>query len=609
MRVAIVTHLCNARRSGTLATTTAPDLQAVAAAALASGNLCEAFQRTASAGGERVALRSPDGSVRLTWSEYLARVRSIAGGLASLGVGEGDTVALLLGNRPEFHLVDIAAIHLGATPFSVYHTNPPEQIVPLLRNSGARVLVTEPGYLERSRATQVLHPALEHLVVVEGDGPELTLAGLEAIGDSDFDFDAAWRRVGPDHVATLVYTSGTTGDPKGVEHTHGGLLFGLNCLQRLAPVSPNGRVVSYLPMAHIAERYVSHYSSLTFGYSITACADPKQLAAAIVGTRPTRFFGVPRIYEKLCAGATALIESDASGGLPAALQAGLARVRGEQAAEAAPVLSDEHERLLGGVREQLGLDQLEWAGVAAAPSPYTVLEFFHAIGIRVAELWGMSECVLSTSNPPDRIKLGTVGVAIPGVEIRLADDGEILVRGPNVTKRYRDDPTRTAEAIDADGWLHSGDIAVADEDGYLTIVDRKKEIIINSAGKNMSPARIEGAIGEASPLIAQVVAIGEARNYVTALIVLDEDAVSRARDQHALPTEPRELPHATYVQEAIAAAVQSGNERLARVEQIKAYAVLPGFWAPGGDELTPTMKLKRRVIVKKYAETIEALYA
>ena len=244
-----------------------------------------------------------------------------------------------------------------------------------------------------------------------------------------------------------------------------------------------------------------------------------------------------------------------------------------------------------------------------AATPYTVLEFFHAIGIRVAELWGMSECVLSTSNPPDRIKLGTVGVAIPGVEIRLADDGEILVRGPNVTKRYRDDPTRTAEAIDADGWLHSGDIAVADEDGYLTIVDRKKEIIINSAGKNMSPARIEGAIGEASPLIAQVVAIGEARNYVTALIVLDEDAVSRARDQHALPTEPRELPHATYVQEAIAAAVQSGNERLARVEQIKAYAVLPGFWAPGGDELTPTMKLKRRVIVKKYAETIEALYA
>jgi long-subunit acyl-CoA synthetase (AMP-forming) len=592
-----------------LATTSEPDLREVAAAALGSGSLCEAFQLTASAGGERVALASPDGSVRITWSDYAARVRLVAAGLASLGVGEGDTVALLLNNRPEFHLVDTAAIHLGATPFSVYHTNPPEQIAPLLDNSDARILVTEPGYLERARATQGLHPALEHIIVVEGDGPELTLAALEALGDAGFDLERAWRRVGPDHVATLVYTSGTTGAPKGVEHTHGGLLFGLNCLQRLAPVSPKGRLVSYLPMAHIAERYVSHYSSMTFGYSITACADYKQLAAAMVGTRPTRFFGVPRIYEKLCATATAAIEADASGALPAALRAGLARVRTEQAGETPPTLSDEHERLLRGIREKLGLDQVEWAGVAAAPSPYAVLEFFHAIGVNVAELWGMSECVLSTSNPPDRVKLGTVGIAIPGVEIRLADDGEILVRGPNVTKRYRNDPKRTAEAIDAHGWLHSGDIALADEDGYLKIVDRKKEIMINSAGKNMSPAHIESVIKEESPLIGQVVAIGDARQYVTALIVVDEEAASRAIQQQGLPADPYEVSDSACVREAIAAAVQRANERLARVEQIKAYKVLPGFWAPGGDELTPTMKLKRKVIAEKYAETIEALYA
>jgi long-chain acyl-CoA synthetase len=592
-----------------LATTSVPDLREVAAAALGSGSLCEAFQLTAAACCERVALASPDGGVRITWSEYAARVRSIAAGLASLGVGEGDTVALLLNNRPEFHLVDTAAIHLGAAPFSVYHTNPAEQIVPLLENSGARVLVTEPAYVERARATQGLHPALEHIIVAEGDGPELTLAALEAMGDAGFDFEPSWRRVGPDHVATLVYTSGTTGDPKGVEHTHGGLLFGLNCLQRLAPVSPKGRLVSYLPMAHIAERYISHYSSMTFGYSITACADPKQLAAALVGTRPTRFFGVPRIYEKFCAWATAAIEADTSGAPPAALRAGLARVRAEQAGETPPVLSAEHERLLRGIREKLGLDQLEWAGVAAAPSPYAVLEFFHAIGVNVAELWGMSECVLSTSNPPDRVKLGTVGIAIPGVEIRLADDGEILVRGPNVTKRYRNDPKRTADAIDADGWLHSGDIAVADEDGYLKIVDRKKEIMINSAGKNMSPSHIECAIKDESPLIGQVVAIGDARRYVTALIVVDEEAASRAIAQQELPADPYEASDSAYVREAIAAAVQRGNERLARVEQIKAYTVLPGFWAPGGDELTPTMKLKRKVIAEKYAETIEALYA
>jgi long-subunit acyl-CoA synthetase (AMP-forming) len=362
-------------------------------------------------------------------------------------------------------------------------------------------------------------------------------------------------------------------------------------------------------MAHIAERYISHYSSLAFGYSITACADPKQLAAAIVGTRPTRFFGVPRIYEKLGAAATAAIEAAGSGALREALDAGLTRVRAEQSGETPPVLSDEQGARLRSVREQLGLDRVEWAGVAAAPSPYAVLEFFHAIGVRVAELWGMSECVLSTSNPPDRIKLGTVGIAIPGVEISLADDGEILVRGPNVTKRYRNDPERTAEAIDADGWLHSGDIAVADEDGYLKIVDRKKEIMINSAGKNMSPTHIECVITEESPLIGQVVAIGDARNYVTALIVLDEEATSRAVAQHELPTDPKQLLEAGYVQDAVAAAVQRGNERLARVEQIKSYTVLPGFWAPGGDELTPTMKLKRKAIAAKYADAIEALYA
>jgi long-subunit acyl-CoA synthetase (AMP-forming) len=592
-----------------LSTTSKPDLQEAAAAALDSSSLCEAFQLTAAANGERVALTSPDGTVCITWSDYAARVRSIAAGLASLGVGDGDAVALLLNNRPEFHLVDTAAIHLGATPFSVYHTNPAEQIAPLLENSGARVLVTELVYLERARAAQTLHPRLEHIVVVDGDGPELTLAALEKMGDERFDFEDAWRRVGPDHVVTLVYTSGTTGNPKGVEHTHGGLLFGLNCLQRLAPVSPEGRAVSYLPMAHIAERYVSHYSSLAFGYSITACADPKQLAAAIVGTRPTRFFGVPRIYEKLCTAATAAIDADESGTLRAALDAGLARVRAEQAGETPPDLGDDHQEQLREVRRKLGLDQVEWAGVAAAPSPYAVLEFFHAIGVRVAELWGMSECVLSTSNPPDRIKLGSVGVAIPGVEIRLADDGEILVRGPNVMKRYRNDPERTAEAIDADGWLYSGDIAVADEDGYLKIVDRKKEIMINSAGKNMSPTHIECVITEESPLIGQVVAIGDGRNYVTALIVLDEEATSRAIGRHGLPADLDELSETRHVKDAIASAVQRGNERLARVEQIKAYKVVPAYWAAGGDELTPTMKLKRKVIAAKYADTIEALYS
>jgi long-chain acyl-CoA synthetase len=591
-----------------VATTTGTGISEAARAALGAGTLCEAFQITAAANATRPALRTAtDDSI--SWGEYAARVRALAGGLAALGVGDGDTVAILLSNCREFHLVDTATVHLGAAPYSIYHTNPPEQIVPLLANSGARVLVTEPIFLERARAARELHPSLEHLVIVgaRGEHPgELGFDELQSLTTPGFDFEATWRRVTPDHVATLVYTSGTTGLPKGVEHTHRGLVFGLGCLNRLAPVSPEGRCVSYLPMAHIAERYISHYSSLAFGYTITVCPDPKQLAAAIRSSRPTRFFGVPRIYEKFAGAARAMIES---GGKTEALEAGLAVVRAQQSGEAVPLLGEDHARTLAGVREALGLDQLEWAGVAAAPSPYAVLEFFHAIGVNVAELWGMSECVLSTSNPPARVKLGTVGVAIPGVEIALADDGEILVRGPNVFKQYRNEPERTAEALDADGWLHSGDIAIADEDGYLKIVDRKKELIINSAGKNMSPTHIEMMIKEESPLIGQVVAIGEGRQYVTALIVLDEDGAARLREQHGLPNDVAALAAHPYVREHLEAAVNRGNERLARVEQIKAFHVVPEYWQPGTDQLTPTMKLKRRVIDKLYAKTIDGLYA
>jgi long-chain acyl-CoA synthetase len=591
--------------------TTADDLRDVSSEALQQTSLCAAFQLTAAANADRVALRSPDGSVQITWEQYASRVRAIAAGLASLGVGDGDTVALLLSNRLEFHLLDTAALHLGAAPFSVYHTNPPDLIQHLLDNSDARVLVTEPSFYERAREAVQLHGGEIRLVVVDGAGGDdhMTFAELEGAGSPDFDFDAGWRAVGPDHLATLVYTSGTTGAPKGVQHTHGVLLFHLNSIHQLAPISPGGRVVSYLPMAHIAERFISHYASLAFGYLITCCADPKQLPQAIAGTRPTRFFGVPRIYEKLRAAVLAGVEAEPEGPLAQALQAGAARVRAEQAGEPVPALSEDHERIFAAVRAKLGFDQIEWAGVAAAPTPYAVLEFFHAIGVRVAELWGMSECVLSTSNPPDRIKLGTVGTAIPGVEIALGDDGEILVRGPGLMRDYRKDPERTREALDAEGWLHSGDIAVRDEDGYFKIVDRKKEIIINSAGKNMSPAHIECTLKEESPLIGQVVAIGDARPYVTALLVLDAEAVARLSQDPDMPDDIAELVGHGRVREQIDAAVERGNERLARVEQIKSYTLLPTTWEPGGDEITPTMKLKRKPIAEKYAAQIDALYS
>jgi long-chain acyl-CoA synthetase len=590
-------------------TLTAADLAQTLEDALKRPSLCGAFQLTAAAYGDRPALTTPDGSVTISWTRYAERVRAVAGGLASLGVRAGDCVALLLSNRPEFHIVDTGAMHLGATPFSIYHTNPAEQIAPLLANSGARVMITEQLFLERALQARALHPALEHIVVVDAVRDDLlTLEDLEARATEAFDFETAWRSVGPDDIGTLVYTSGTTGEPKGVQHTHGSLLVSVQSFHDYIPFSPEGRVVSYLPMAHIAERVISHYSAMVTGLCITCCADPKQLPLALANTRPTRLFGVPRIYDKLRGAILAMAAGDPEGPLAQAIQAGLLRVRAMQAGEPAPALSAEHEAVLAAVRAKTGLDRAEMVGVAAAPSSPSMLEFFPAIGVDLLEFWGMSECIFSTANPVDRPKYGTIGLAAPGVEIRLADDGEILVRGPNLMAGYRGEPAKTAEAIDADGWLHSGDIAVADADGYLKIVDRKKELIINSAGKNMAPSKIEMAIKDAGPLIAQVVAIGDARPFVTALVVLDEEACQRHAQAHGLTGDFASIATDPGVRAQVAAAVAAGNERLARVEQVKYHAVITTPWAPGGDELTPTMKLRRRPISAKYAAEIDAMY-
>jgi long-subunit acyl-CoA synthetase (AMP-forming) len=587
-----------------------------ATAALAAPTLCEAFQITARGRGDAVALRLPDDSVSITWTEYAARVRSLAEGLASLGVERGGAVALLLTNRPEVNLADTAAIHLGAAAFSIYFTNPPGEIVPLLENSGAKVVVTEPAFLDRILTTRELYPELEHVVVVDGDGTQgdLTFAELEQRTVPGFDFDATWRALDADSVVTLVYTSGTTGTPKGVQHTHLSLLYGLRGLQEFQPVSAGGRLVSYLPMAHIAERWISHYAAMVWGHTITSCPDPKQLPATLASTQPTRLFGVPRIFEKLQAGVEGLVAKDPDGPLADALSAGLKRVRAEQTSGTSPSkheddrLTDEQRATLAGIREKLGLGHLEWTCVAAAPSSVSMHEFFHALGIPLLQIWGMSECIFSTCTPADRIKLGTIGTAVPGVEIKLAEDGEVLVRGSNVMSGYRNDPERTAEAIDADGWLHSGDIA-AEEDGFLKIVDRKKELIITSGGKNISPAQIELAIKKHSPLIAQVVAIGDARNYVTALIVLDVEAAAAHAAEHGLEADIATLCEDEGIRALVADAVERGNEELARVEQIKKHTILPVAWAPGGEEVTATMKLKRRNINRNYAAEIDALYA
>jgi long-subunit acyl-CoA synthetase (AMP-forming) len=339
------------------------------------------------------------------------------------------------------------------------------------------------------------------------------------------------------------------------------MLFTMDAYDAVLHFPRGGNVVSYLPMAHIAERNCSHYFPMRFGFTVTCCPDAREVVSYFPEVRPSWFFGVPRIFEKL----KVAIESGPGSEDPASL------------------------------REQLGMDQLSALNVGAAPCPPEVIEFFHGIGLPLGELWGMSETnAIGACNPPDRIKIGTVGPAVPGVEIRLADDGEVELRGDCVFAGYRGQDEMTRETFTEDGWLKTGDIGELDEDDYLSIVDRKKELIINAAGKNMSPANIESTLKAASSLIGSVVVIGDGRPFIVALIVLDPEAAASLQDGSA--------------EDAVAEAVETANERLSNVEKVRRHKVLDSDWDPGGDELTPTMKLKRRPIAEKYAEEIDALY-
>jgi long-subunit acyl-CoA synthetase (AMP-forming) len=591
------------------------ELRTAIEAALGERTLPAAFQRIAPAFAGLPALREYGRDRVVTWDDYARRVQAAATGLHALGVRAGDTVALLLRNRPEFHVLDAAALHLGAVPFSLYHTEPVERMAALLADSGARVLVSEEFFVDRVLPLSEQAPGLDRVVIDGGDAHAseriLTLAQLEELASEGFDFEQAWRAVTPDAVATLVYTSGTTGAPKAVQIPHRAIMHSIAGVEQLAPTTPGQRGVSFLPNAHISDRFICHYSTMGLGGTLTCVPDHEDLWDAIVATRPTRFHGVPRTFEKLLDRARSVIDADPQ--LGAALEAGYARVRAEQEGRQldpdAAARAQEADERLAPVREHLGLDQVEWLSVAAAPSSYAVLEFHHAIGLRLAELWGMSEFMMAIMNPPSKIKLGTVGIPLPAVEARRADDGELLLRGPHACAGYRNNPEATREMLDDEGWAHSGDVVSVDEDGYITIVGRKKEQMINSSGKNLFPAKIEAALLEASPLIAYAATIADRRRYVSALIVLDPERLQEFAAERGLSGTHAELAAAPEVQAEIERAVAAGNEKLSRVEQIRAWKVLDTTWAPGGDEVTNTSKLRRKVIDEKYADEIEALYA
>jgi long-subunit acyl-CoA synthetase (AMP-forming) len=592
--------------------------------AVDAANLGEALRRTAAAHPDLTAVRTLDGTVELTWSQLRERVDALAGGLARLGVGHGDTLALMLTNRPEFHIADLAAVTLGAAPFSIYLTSSPEQIEYVIADAQARVAIVEHAFLGRLLEARQHLPGLKHVIVLDPEEGEsnyglLTLEEVEGSNPS-FDVDAALAAVTPDDVATLIYTSGTTGPPKGVELAHRNILGAVRAVQEIINLDPGARVISWLPAAHIAERAAHHYIPVVYAATITTSPDPRAIVQTLPQVRPNWFFAVPRVWEKLKAGLEAMLAAQpeeararVEGALAAARQRVALRQQGaevpdelEQAVRAAD------DAIFSNLRTMLGLDEVVTVNVGAAPTPPDVIEFFHALGIELAELWGMSEtCGAGTVNRPGAVRIGSVGPPSPGVEARLAADGELLVRGACVMRGYRGRPEKTAETIDPDGWLHTGDVAEIDADGYVKIVDRKKELIINAAGKNMSPANIEATLKSSSPLIGQACVIGDGKPFNTALIVLDADFAPAWAAQQGVGAEGASLAALSAEPRVVAAvqeAVDAANARLSRVEQIKRFTLVEGDWLPGGDELTPTMKLKRRPIGDKYAGAIATMY-
>ncbi len=584
---------------------------------VSANSVAEVFQHTAAKAGDRVAIRTLGDTVTWTWSEYAQRVEEMAAAMTAHGVGRGDTVGVMLTNRPEFHVIDSAAMHLGAAPFSVYNTSPASLIETLIANSGCRVIFTEVAFLPAvGAAAQTVGI---DVVVVDEEEPVFGegLSTYLSRRDPAFDFASHWRAVGPDDLLTIIYTSGTTGAPKGVEVTHANMLATLNGYLSAIEFPAEGRVLSWLPMAHVAERGCSHYLPMTSGYTTTCCPDALQLLPYLRDVHPgpvlRRAAGSGRNCAPACRRCPAGEPDEQkkralTWGLEVARRRFEAAQQGEVPADLAAEYEMADEMVLSKMRAAVGLDQLAVANAGAAPSSVEVLAFFHALGIPVSELWGMSEsCAAGCVNPPGDIKLGTVGPALPGFEIRTAPDGELLLRGPGVMRGYRGDPELTAATIDDEGWLHTGDVGTIDDDGYVTIVDRKKEILITSAGKNIAPARVEALVKGASPLIGQVVAVGDGRNYLVALITLDPQMVGAWAGSQGI--DPAEAMTSPQIQAAVAAAVAKANADLTRPEQIKDFTILHDDWVPGGDELTPTMKLKRKNVMDRYARVIDDLYA
>jgi long-chain acyl-CoA synthetase len=601
---------------------------------IAGRTVCDLFEDVAGREGASPAYSdrdAPDAAWQtLTWAQTRQQALELAAALAELGLAPGERVALLLPNRLEHVLADLATVHAGGVPVTFYATLAEDQIAYMAADCDARIAVVD-GAAELAKLEAVLSrlPGLKKIIVRDPAAcpaderylswPDFAALGRDRHAAAPSVVAGRVAAISPRDPVTLLYTSGTTGNPKGVIITHHNVLYELAVAEYAGTIPDHVRWVSYLPLAHIAERMFTLYLAISQAGHVHFCHDA---ATGLVGTlgavRPTAFFGVPRVWEKIQAGINALIAAEADpdrrAAVERAMDTGRRYVESCQFGHTMPDgLAEEFkqadESVLQLIRSLLGLGETVAASSAAAPLPEEVARFFAGLGVKILDVYGMTETTGAfTANTDTEFKLGTVGRAMPGTEVKLAPDGEILTRGPLNTPGYLNLDEATAELIDADGWLHTGDIGSVDADGFVSVVDRKKELIITAGGENISPAAIENLLVE-HPLIGQAASYGDRRKYVVALLTLDGDAAAAWARAHGLDAaDVASLAGHPDVLAEIETAVASANARLARVQQVKRWRLLPAEWTPQSGEITPTLKLKRRVIYTRYADVIGELY-
>lgn len=560
----------------------------------------------------------------ITWAETWELTRRVAAALIDLGVEPGDPVAIMAANRTAHTLADYGAMTAAAVPMSIYNTLAQDQVAFIAGESRPVVVVLEDHdrYQRWEKALDDVD-SIRHVVMLADadrvDDPRaMTWSDLLARGDDTSGVDARMDRITPDLPATFLYTSGTTGNPKGVVLTHHNVMYEAVSTLDAGGLHGPQRTISYLPLAHIAERILATYAPPFLASHVHAIPDPAGLLGALGEVHPTAFFGVPRVWEKIKTGISAKLAEDPDPDnqklVTDAMAAGLAWTQAhEYGNEMTPEVEEAYakadEAILGFLRLLLGLDQVQWAASAAAPMPLEVAKFMGGLGVKVYDVYGMTETTGAfTSNGPDAFKLGTVGRPNPGIEVRLAEDGEILCRGPVNTPGYYKQEQATRNLIDEDGWIHTGDIGTVDEDGFYSVVDRKKELIITSAGKNIAPSNIENYLKE-SPIVGHAMALGDDRSYVVAIMTLDGEIAPLVAAKMGITfTDLADLSTKPEIRAMAQAAVDKANERLSRPEQVKAWELLPDEWTAESEELTPTLKLKRRVVKTKYADVVDKLY-